>query len=52
VIAIVELGGGWGQSDMQRFFSGVKQPVPQLDRCVARQHDAAAKLLALGERQL
>ena len=30
VIAIVELGGGWVQSDMQTFFSGIGQPVPQI----------------------
>ena len=30
VIAIVELGGGWVQSDMQTFFSGVGQPVPAI----------------------
>jgi len=30
VIAIVELGGGWVQSDMTQFFSGIGQPVPQI----------------------
>jgi kumamolisin len=30
VIAIVELGGGWVQSDMDAFFSSVGQPVPQI----------------------
>jgi kumamolisin len=30
VIAIVELGGGWIQSDMDQFFSGIGQPVPQI----------------------
>jgi kumamolisin len=30
VIAIVELGGGWVQSDMDQFFGGVGQPVPQI----------------------
>ena len=30
VIAIVELGGGWVQSDMEAFFQGLKQPVPQI----------------------
>src|SRR6516164_8654942 len=30
VIAIVELGGGWVQSDMDQFFSGIGQPVPQI----------------------
>jgi kumamolisin len=30
VIAIVELGGGWVQSDMQAFFGGIDQPVPQI----------------------
>ena len=29
-IAIVELGGGWVQSDMDQFFSGIGQPVPQI----------------------
>ena len=27
VIAIVELGGGWVQSDMAQFFGGINQPV-------------------------
>jgi len=30
VIAIVELGGGWVQSDMNQFFGGIGQPVPQI----------------------
>jgi kumamolisin len=30
VIAIVELGGGWVQSDMDQFFGGIGQPVPQI----------------------
>jgi len=30
VIAIVELGGGWVQSDMSQFFGGIGQPVPQI----------------------
>jgi kumamolisin len=30
VIAIVELGGGWVQSDMTQFFSGINQPVPNI----------------------
>ncbi len=30
VIAIVELGGGWVQSDMNQFFQGIGQPVPQI----------------------
>lgn len=30
VIAIVELGGGWVQSDMTQFFTGIGQPVPQI----------------------
>jgi len=30
VIAIVELGGGWVQSDMDQFFAGINQPVPQI----------------------
>jgi kumamolisin len=30
VIAIVELGGGWVQSDMDQFFSRIGQPVPQI----------------------
>lgn len=30
VIAIVELGGGWVQSDMDQYFSGINQPVPQI----------------------
>jgi kumamolisin len=30
VIAIVELGGGWRQSDMDAFFKSIKQPVPQI----------------------
>jgi kumamolisin len=30
VIAIVELGGGWVQSDMDAFFGGLNQPVPQI----------------------
>jgi subtilase family serine protease len=30
VIAIVELGGGWVQSDMEQFFGGINQPVPHI----------------------
>ena len=30
IIAIVELGGGWVQSDMDAFFQSVKQPTPQI----------------------
>jgi kumamolisin len=30
VIAIVELGGGWIQSDMDAFFRSVGQPIPQI----------------------
>ncbi len=30
VIAIVELGGGWVQSDMDAFFGGLNQPTPQI----------------------
>jgi kumamolisin len=30
VIAIVELGGGWVQSDMDAFFQGLNQPTPQI----------------------
>jgi subtilase family serine protease len=30
VIAIVELNGGWVQSDMDQFFSGIGQPAPQI----------------------
>jgi kumamolisin len=30
VIAIVELGGGWVQSDMDAFFQSVNQPSPQI----------------------
>jgi kumamolisin len=30
VIAIVELDGGWVQSDMDQFFRGIGQPVPQI----------------------
>ncbi len=30
VIAIVELGGGWVQSDMDQFFQSIGQPVPQI----------------------
>jgi len=30
VIAIVELGGGWVQSDMDAFFKSVNQPSPQI----------------------
>ncbi len=30
VIAIVELGGGWIQSDMDAFFSSIGQPLPQI----------------------
>ena len=30
VIAIIELGGGWVQSDMDLFFESIGQPLPQL----------------------
>src|SRR5579859_1709527 len=30
VIGIVELGGGWVQSDMDTFFQGLNQPTPQI----------------------
>lgn len=30
VIAIVELGGGWVQSDMTEYFQSIGQPVPQI----------------------
>jgi kumamolisin len=30
VIAIVELDGGWAQSDMNQFFASIGQPVPQI----------------------
>lgn len=30
VIAIIELGGGWIQSDMDAFFHGIKQPQPHI----------------------
>ncbi|MGH7039480.1 MAG: S53 family peptidase [Stellaceae bacterium] len=30
VIAIVELGGGWVQSDLDQFFGGIGQPPPQI----------------------
>ena len=30
VIAIVELGGGWVQSDIDQFFHGINQPVPHI----------------------
>ena len=30
VIAVVELGGGWVQSDMDAFFPSVSQPTPQI----------------------
>ena len=30
VIAIVELGGGWVQSDMNQYFQSINQPVPQI----------------------
>ena len=30
VIAIVELGGGWVQSDMDSFFQSINQPTPQI----------------------
>jgi kumamolisin len=30
VIAIIELGGGWIQSDMDAFFQGIKQPLPHI----------------------
>jgi len=29
-IAIVELNGGWTSSDMQQFFTGISQPMPQI----------------------
>ena len=32
VIAIVELGGGWVQSDMNQYFQSINQPVPQIGR--------------------
>jgi len=30
VIGIVELGGGWVQSDMAAYFKSINQPVPQI----------------------
>jgi hypothetical protein len=30
VTAMVEVGGGWVQSDMDEFFSAIGQPVPQI----------------------
>jgi len=30
IIAIVELGGGWVQPDMDEFFRGINQPVPSI----------------------
>lgn len=30
VIAIVELGGGWVQSDMEEYFLSLRQPLPQI----------------------
>ncbi|HTT75666.1 MAG TPA: S53 family peptidase [Candidatus Binataceae bacterium] len=30
VIAIVELGGGWVQADMNQFFGSINQPLPQI----------------------
>ena len=30
VIAIVELGGGWVQSDMTQYFGSISQPAPQI----------------------
>lgn len=30
VIAIVELGGGWVKQDMEKFFGGINQPVPNI----------------------
>ncbi len=30
VIAIVELNGGWTQSDMQQYFQGIGQPLPSI----------------------
>ena len=30
VIAIVELGGGWAQSDMDAFFASISQPLPSI----------------------
>jgi kumamolisin len=30
IIAIVELGGGWVQSDMDRYFQSIGQPVPSI----------------------
>ena len=29
-IAIVELNGGWTNADMQQFFDGISQPMPQI----------------------
>src|SRR5215469_18907999 len=30
IIAIVELGGGWVQSDMDAFFQSINHPTPQI----------------------
>ncbi len=30
VIAIIECGGGWVMSDMQKFFAGLQQPLPHI----------------------
>jgi kumamolisin len=35
VIAIVEFGGGWVQSDLDQFFSGIGQPSPAVKDCSA-----------------
>ncbi len=39
VIAIVELGGGWVQSDMDQYFKSINQPVPNDHRCLRRRHE-------------
>ena len=38
VIAIVELGGGWVQSDINSFFESIGQPVASDHRCLGRRH--------------
>ena len=38
VIAIVELGGGWVQSDMDTFFQGLNQPSAADHGCLGRRH--------------